>query len=200
MGLALPDYPGPNEAVPEMRVFGGVITPPKGGASQNLRRLGSRYAMRITLPRMKPEPHGRLWASALSEAMEAGEAVEIAFPQPGLEIGNPGAAAINGAGQSGSVLNLKGMTPGYTIRKGQFFHFSHNGRKFLHSANEAKVVSGTGIVQLPIKPMLRVSPGDSVICEFVEPMIEGFLEGNRQSWTQQRARTVGLSFTIFEVE
>jgi hypothetical protein len=198
MAIALPSSPLPNQAVPKLRVWGGPIGGDLGGEVQNIVLPGSRFAIDVTMPRMKPEPDGRIWASELVSARAKGSTVTMPFPQPGLAIGSPGSAAVNGGGQLGTVLQLLGMTPGYVVRKGQFFSILSGGRHYLHKSDADATVNGSGQVTLSISPMLRKSPTNGASVEFAAPVIEGFLEGNEQGWTQVRARTIGLQFTIAE--
>ena len=114
------------------------------------------------------------------------------------EVGTPGDARMNGGGQSGSVIVLRGMTPGYVVRDGQAFSIIHGGRRYLHISRSYQLVNGAGVVILPMAPMLRVSPADGAIVEFF-PKIEGLLEGDAQSWSLDVALNVGLSFTITEM-
>ena len=106
--------------------------------------------------------------------------------------------SITGGGQSGSVIVLRGMTPGYVVRDGQAFSIIHGGRRYLHISRSYQLVNGAGVVILPMAPMLRVSPADGAIVEFF-PKIEGLLEGDAQSWSLDVALNVGLSFTITEM-
>jgi hypothetical protein len=198
MAIALPSTPLPNQAVPSLRVFGGVIEPPTGGEAQNIVRVGTRFAVNVTMPRLKPEPDGRIWTAALVSARAAGSRVTMPFPQPGLDIGSPGSAAVNGGGQLGNILQLLGMTVGYVVRRGQFLSIATGGRNYLHMATADTTVDGSGHVALPIAPMLRVSPTNSASVNFAAPVIEGNLEGSEQSWTLVRARTIGIQFTIAE--
>jgi hypothetical protein len=194
--IVLPTAPLPQSATPHYLDFGGVQTPPGGGASQKLNRLGDRYAIDITTPRLKPEPDGRIWVQRLQRAMKRGAIYP--FPQPGLIIGNPGSPVVDGAGQAGSLLALRGFAPGYTVREGQYFSIIHGGRRYLHSAAVQTTANGAGTMTLSITPMLRIAPADGATCEFAEPMIEGFLGGNEMAWTLVIARVQGLTFTITE--
>jgi hypothetical protein len=198
MTIALPSTPLPNQAVPRLRVWGGPIGGDLGGEMQNIILPGTRFALDVTMPRMKPEPDGRIWPAALCAARARGSSVTMPFPQPGLDVGTPGSAVVNGASQLGSTLALSGMTAGYVIRQGQFLSIYTGGRHYLHQASADTIVAGGGTVSLPITPMLRKSPANGAAVEFAAPVIEGFLEGNEQAWTMVRARTIGIQFTIAE--
>lgn len=198
MSVLLPNDPLPNTAVPELLSWGGVLSPPGGGADQRLNRLGDRYQLSVTLPPRLSGEVLRVYLARLRRALTAGAI--MSFPQPDLVIGEPGAPFVSGAGQSGSSINLGGFAPGYVVCEGQFFSIVHNGRRYIHSADAQVAANGSGNITLPITPMLRIRPANGAICEFKDPKIEGFLTGNSVAWTFTRAKTTPPTFVIKEVE
>lgn len=203
MTIILPTSPLPKTATPVPIVFGGWQTPATGGAESWLGYMGSRLSMAIETPNLLPEPDGRLWTAALLDAWFTGETVACRFPHPGLRskvgIGADGPIAVDGAGQSGMTLAIKGMAQGSSVVRRQFFHIMHGGRRYLHYATAGAVAGADGRISIPIGPMLRVQPADGDVCEFAAPMIEGKLSGNDKGWTMIAARVQGLSFTIAEI-
>lgn len=197
MTIALPTSPLPQVASPAPVVFGGPQLAAMGGEDQFINRVGNRFALEVTTPKLVPQPDGRLWIAALLKAWMTGERVSFPFPQPGLVIGSPGSAQVDGAGQTGSTLNMKGMTPGYTVRKGQFFNVITGGRRYLYESDIDQTVDGLGKLAAAINPMIRVSPANNDTVDF-NPLIEGLLLGDQRSWTHVIARTQGLKFTIRE--
>ncbi|MBM3927855.1 MAG: hypothetical protein FJ335_05265 [Sphingomonadales bacterium] len=196
MTILLPQPRLPNRAVPRLIDFGTLLTPPGGGVTQRLNRLGNRYALDITYPRLKPEPDGRVLASRVRQAVTAG--ARYPFPQPGLDIGTPGAPAIDGGGQAGSVLALRGFAPGYVVREGQFFSIVHAGRRYLHAAGADAVATVTGAIAITIVPMLRISPSDGAVCEFAQPFIEGTIAAAAAEIEQTIAKSMLPTITITE--
>lgn len=196
MSIALPNWPGPADASPAYMDWGGVLRPIFGGSLQKLRRLGDRFALDVTTPPLESAEDGRIWIARLISAQRAGAIYD--WPQLGFDVGPAGAAVVDGGGQAGSILNLRGLTPGYLIREGQFFSLIHGGRRYLHLAGADVLVDSGGKVTLPIAPMLRVHPADGAPCDFIAPKIEGLLTGDTRAWTINVARTIGLSFQIQE--
>jgi hypothetical protein len=180
MSIMLPSAPGIRTAKPRLLDFGGLLTPAGGGAVQKLNRLGNRFAMDIEFPPTRTEADGRIFSTRLARALTLG--VMCFVLQPGLIIGAPGSVLIDGNGQTGSTLNLKGFAAGYVVREGQFFSIIHAGRRYLHMAAEDLAASGGGTMVLPIVPMLRISPSDGDTVEFAAPIIEGWLSGNMAEW------------------
>ena len=197
MAIALPTSPLPNSVTPRPLDFGSWQEPALGGPVTRLDRLGNRFAMDVTTPQLRPEPDGRIWVSRLLQAI--GGEVTYAFPQVGLSIGAPGASVVNGAGQAGASLLIRGLAPGYTIRDGQFFNVhGSTGRAYLHAAIADVVASAGGLATVAIWPMLRISPGDGSTVNLAAPIIQGRLLGNEKGWTLQRAGMRGLEFTVAE--
>lgn len=199
MSVMLPSSPAPVAAEPAYLDWGGTLRPIFGGAVQKLNRLGDRFALDVAMPPLRTEAQGREWVADLILGQRQGAMIE--WPQPDLVIGAPGTPVVDGSGQAGSFLNLRGFAAGYGVRKGQFFSIVHGGRRYLHMATAAAVADGSGVIApLPIAPMLRMQPSDGAVCEFALPMIEGWLEGDSRSWTLDVARFTGLSFRISEAK
>lgn len=196
MSIALPADPAPTSAEPAYLDWGGQLRPIFGGAVQKLNRLGDRFALNVVMPVMESADDGRVWVANLVLAQRQGAIME--WPQHSLDVGQPGAPVVDGAGQSGSTLALRGFAPDYAVRIGQFFSLIEGGRRYLHMAAADMLADADGRMALPIAPMLRVRPANGAICEFVQPMIEGFLDGDRRSWSIDTAMFVGLSFSIGE--
>ncbi|PTQ64455.1 hypothetical protein C8J45_103304 [Sphingomonas sp. PP-CE-3G-477] len=193
MSVILPNSPAPSDAVPSYLDWGGVLRPIFGGVLQKLLRLGDRFAIDVNLPPLTTEADGRIWTAMLMLAQRQGAV--LSWPQPGLIVGNPGAPAVNGTGQAGSILVLRGFQPGYVVRMGQFFSILHGGRRYLHFAAADGTANAQGLLQLPIGPMLRIRPSDGAVCEFAAPKIEGLLDGNTRDWTLNTALMTGLNVT-----
>lgn len=178
--ILLPDKPGLSGAKIRLLDWGGKLTPWGGGVTQNLLRLGTRSGVEYKLPRMRSDPHGRVWGMKLREGKLSG--VIVPFIQDGFRVGAPGSPVVDGAGQSGSTLSIRGFTSRYGIRYGQAFSLIHAGRRYLHFAAANAVVGADGKIVLPIFPMLRVLPGNAAVLEFAKPMLEGSLSGNEVAW------------------
>lgn len=182
--ILLPSRPALKTDSPAMLDWGGALTPQNGGAVQTLLRLGTRHALEFTIPPMRTEPLGRIWAAKLRLAKLYGAL--LPFGQDGFAVGGPGAPVVAGAGQAGSMLSFRGFQPGYAVRFGQAFSLIHAGRRYLHFTAD-QVISIDGTLTLPIFPMLRVVPGDGDPCEFARPTIQGSLSGQQVKWTRQTA-------------
>lgn len=181
---------------PRMIDWGGQLKPALGGPIQTIMRLGTRHAIDITLPVMRVEPDGRIWASRLRQAKLYGAL--LPFRQDGFSVNQPGSPVVNGAGQTGTTLALSGFRGGYAVREGQAFSIITNGRRYLYFAAASAIAAAGGTLSLTIFPMLRVSPANGDTCEFGKPMIQGSLSGNEVAWTRMTAPVVDFGTISIE--
>ena len=195
MSILVPTPAGIASGTPRLLDFGITQTPPLGGPALRYNRIGNRFALDVTMPSLLTSGIGRVVISALLQGLTQG--VLFAFPAsiaPGL----PGNPQVNGAGQQGSTLQLKGFTPSYVVANGAFFSIIYAGRRYLHQANADTVANSSGAMALSITPMLRISPNDGAVCEFAVPYIEGFLSGSAQEWKLPASPYLNVSFTVTE--
>lgn len=179
--ILLPRRPGLSGAKIRLLDWNGRLVPWGGGVTQTIQRLGTRSGVEYRLPRMRSEPDGRIWGMKLREAKLSGAIVP--FIQDGFDVGAPGFAnMVDGNGQTGSTLKIRGCTPAYAFRYGQALSFIHGNRHWLHFVRIETIVPANGVVNLPIFPMMRVIPDDGDMVEIAEPKIEGSLSGNEVAW------------------
>ncbi len=179
--IALPTVRSVKDDKPHLIDWGGQLRPPLGGPVQTIDRLGTRFALDVTVPLQYAEPDGRIWSARLMQAKLYGAL--FAFGQDGLDIGAPGSPVVNGDTSGGTTLYLRSATPGYVFREGQFLSLVQ-GRRYLHNVTADTVVAGDGTVTLPILPMLRIGFSDGNLAEVAAPKIQGSLSGNDLSWSR----------------
>jgi hypothetical protein len=194
MAIELPSAPGIRSARPRLIDFGGEQEGALGGPSKRIDRAGNRYGIEITLPPLPEEPDGRIYLSRLRRAKKEG--ARYAFPQPGFDVGAPGAAVVDGAGQTGTSLALRGMTPRYPIKEGRFFNIIQDGRYYLYAAAAQAIVAADGTVTVTLEDMLRRITVDGATCVFGRPMIEGSI--GEVSWDVMLDPFIGVAFSITE--
>lgn len=170
---------------PRMIDFGGALKPIMGGPVTTLMRLGTRFAIDITIPLMRTEPDGRTWGGLLCQAKLFGAAIYLR--QDGLDIGMPGSPMVNGAGQTGMTLNLRGFRKGYCMRFDQAFSLIVSGKRYVYRAAADTVAAADGTMALPIYPMIRKIAPDGAVCEVERPVLQGSLAGNEVAWTRMTA-------------
>lgn len=170
------------------------LRPAFGGGVQRLTRLGSRWAMTFQLTLMTYEDSLN-WSDLEVE----GDTVSLRIPQPGVDTGSPGTPVVDGAGQSGSTLNLRGLTPGYVMGK-RWLSVSTGGLLYAYRATASATADGSGDIAIPVRPMIRAAHADGDAVEIANPLIEGFvrdLPANAFD-INVAGHVAGLRFTIEE--
>lgn len=197
MALALPASPAPANVTMSQIVFGREHVPIFGGPSTRVMGLGSRFSMEVVMPMMAYDD-ARVWISKFLQA--EGDTVLMDVPQPGLDIGNPGSPVVDGSGQLGMFLKVRGLTPGYVLRTGQFFSLVVSGQRFLYCLLEDAVANAQGKARIHFWPMMRRQPQDGGVLEIAQPKIEGFAAKGGFEWSVDAAQHTGLEFKIDERE
>lgn len=193
--VLLPERPGPADLQWQYLDFGGNLEGGLGGSEQRVNRLGNRWACMVTLPKLE-EQDARYWVAALTRGVRLG--VRWKLRQVDIDIGAPGAPLVDGDGQAGDVLAIKGMTPNYPLVVGQWFNHVQGDYRYLYKVSGPGSADASGDVSAQIEPPLRAEPEDGDTLIFGGPVIEGSLIGNGLSWTVDSAIQSGLQFGIRE--
>lgn len=202
--IDLPTWPEPQSAEPFFIDAGGWQLPSiSAGTAIRIDRLGDRHGLRVKMPPMKfNDPanlaHARVWISRLKRGVAEG--VRIKFPQPDFTL--PANAVVRTAAAAQATLLPVTGAAGFTYREGTFFALVNaaTGKRYLHSLNADAVMDGAGAGTLSVHPRLRVNAVVGWQLLFSPPAIEGRVTGDRQSWSLEMARTVGLEFEIEEFD
>ncbi|ATC26501.1 hypothetical protein [Caulobacter vibrioides] len=196
MAILLPALPRSAEVEGEIPDASARVTPTTGaGAAQTILRPG-RFAVSVTIGDLS-EAGAAAWLAAQLRHKTEGAAVRLVWPRYGVT-GLPAGAVADGSGQAGSVLAIRGLTPGLPLPTFTPFSFIKNGVVYMHRTTTEVVADGAGKVIVTIGPMLRASPTDGTALAFTEPMIEGDLDPGPVKWTVKRLRFNTVSFKITE--
>ncbi len=194
--IELPPWAVPNGASPSFIDFGNVLRPSTGAELLRVDRLGSRYKVRLSFPPFTDPDRGRVIVSRLIRAKRMGLRVEypLTHRQPLQD------ALVDGAGQAGTTLNIRGLIPGMVVREGFWLNIVRsNGQHFLHNVAGEVVTNAGGRLALPLSEMLRRPFADGDKVRFVRPMVEGIVDGDEQAWSLSVEHFVGIEFTVEEV-
>lgn len=195
--ILLPDDVVPNNASPSLVEFGGIIRPATGAETLNLRRNGSRFRVEMTLA---PET-GEARRVAVARLLAArNEGLRVPYPLQRVNQSGAGTLVVNGGGQGGNAIALRGGTSGFQIREGWWLSIQRSdGRHYLHNVRSPMTIAEGGTVLLPISPNLRYPFADGATVNLTEPMIEGLVDG-AISWNLQVGGIIdGIGFSIEEV-
>lgn len=196
--IVLPDEVVPNNIVPALIDFGGVQRPPLGGKILRINRLGNRYRAAVSLPPIPSVDLGRIVVSRLLKAKTQG--LRIDFPLCGVDQGSPGSPRIKGANQAGDEIDMDGFTAGYVMREGYWFSIYTSSQHYLYNAAADATADGSGNITVPVVPWLRRPPADNDVVYVQQPMMEGLVVGDEQSWNYSLAHHLNIEFEIEEAE
>ena len=198
MAIALPALPWLATVKPRYLDFAADMTPALGGPTQRVARLGSRYAVDVTLPRIDADS-ARAWNAARKKARVSGSTLIMAWPKASAA-GSIGTPLVNGSGQAGAFLSCKGFSAGAVVKADQYFSVTVSGRNYLYATTDQATADGSGLATLGIAPILRAPPAGNAALGFAAPQIEGFLAGATEEWDVDVLTTVGISFSLTEIE
>lgn len=167
-----------------------------GGPDLDTPRMGDRFAGDVATTQLKQDAQSRLLVADLMEGLSLD--VKIALRLPNRSAPLPG-GVVDGSGQTGSLLKVRDLRPGYAPARGDFFSIVHDGRHYVHMITAQVIASASGRLILPILPMLRFVTIDGEPVALDRPMIEGRLVGfDPKGATFIRNRVDPLSFSIVE--
>ena len=185
-------------SAPRPILFGGNQEGALGGPPLPIARMGDRFAIDVRTTQLRQDAESRLLIAALTEATTADARIAIKLPNLPV-LSGVSSAVVDGAGQAGMQLKMRGLSSGAVIPRGYFFSILHGGAYFVHMAAANVTAGSDGKVTLPIWPMLRFITVDSEPCAVATPMIEGQLVGfDSRGATFSRLRTDPISFSIVE--
>ena len=105
----------------------------RGAASLRVDRPGSRYAMAFGYPPMEPDT-SRRFVARLLRAKRQGLRMKLPLLVPQDPF--PARRWVDGAGQAGSRLKIRGFAAGFTIREGWWFSVKEaDGTSYLYAVS-----------------------------------------------------------------
>ncbi|GAB4527858.1 MAG: hypothetical protein Tsb0010_10590 [Parvularculaceae bacterium] len=113
--------------------------------------------------------------------------------------GSPGAPLVNGAGQTGTSINLHGFSANYQVTAGDYISFSNGTFEELHMATATKSADAFGVLDgLSIRPAIRRSPADNTAIRITQARTEMLLT-SAPTWSGDRLSIIdGLTFSGVE--
>lgn len=155
-------------------VYAGTETlqPATGGPRMPVDRPGDHWALEIDTGTLRTSCGQALMADIVRGRAQP---VAIPIPEPGIYKGAPGKLKVDGAGQTGEFLNVKGGTPAGIIFKGWFISIYSGGHWYAHMVTQTTANDIAGYNTLSLWPMLRAPHADNDAVEAVSPMIEGLV-------------------------
>ena len=140
-----------------------TMTSPLSAATQTAELAPARWKAALTY-RTVPESNWRLWMALKAQLRGQANRLYVGpfvFAKPrGLAGGAP---VVNGNGQTGNTLNVRGCTASQSpwLKVGDLFHYASPNWQQMHIVVGADVASDSGgHAALTIEPAIRESPSD----------------------------------------
>lgn len=185
-----------NDLTIRPRLFSGNQEGSLGGADLQIPRMGDRFVVDVSTSQLRQDLESRHLIALLMEATTADARIELRMPNRPKPIGS--GIVVDGAGQTGSTLNVRGLFRQTEIVHGRFFSVVHGGVHFVYMTRGRVVADANGKAAVPVWPMLRFITVDGEDALFDQPMIEGQLVGFDKGAGFERNRTKPLAFSIQE--
>lgn len=190
--IALPDSPAPN-GMDWALLDRGYIQ--RGASSLRVDQKGSRHRVALSYPPMVPDV-ARKFVQRLKRAKSEGVRAKLPMIVPQ---GIPGAPVVDGAGQQGLSLAVRGLTPGYLAKEGYWLCITAaDGSSCLYSVQEPVVAGSDGKATIELDVALRVPYADGARIEMARPWVEGFIDGETFDWFVSVDRLTTIQFTVEE--
>jgi hypothetical protein len=168
----------------------------EGASDLRVDKPGSRWGMVFSYPPMQPDK-SRVFTARFVRGKSEGVRIELPLLVPQ---GSPGAPVVDGAGQSGRLLNVRGFTPGYAVKEGYWLNIveAATGYSYLHQAFGTTFADASGDAVLDLNPAMRAPFADGDVIELAKPWIEGRVQGEDWGWQVPVNRLIGLSVPVKE--
>ncbi len=109
-----------------------------------------------------------------------------------------GSPLVNGAGQSGKVLLVDGLSAGATGKRGDYFQLGSGATSRLYKLTKDMAANGSGQATLDFQPRLRATPADNDPLVLASPVGLMMRTENATSWSIELAMLYGLTFNAME--
>lgn len=195
MAIILPTCPPIREQNMRIITYASIQNSTFGGPESRVLRMGDRWAGEFVTYVAPYAEEGRKFLARLVRGLT--ETVVVGIKEPGVVLTGYGTPLIS-ATTTGSSISVKGMTAGKVIPEGKFVSIVQQGQRFLYQVTADTTVPAGGVVSVPIYPMIRAAPSVNSVVEFAEPKMEGFINGNEQSWSIALSKRIGFQFSITE--
>lgn len=173
------------------------LEPEFGGETTRLQRL-SKWAVDVEMPPLS-YPSAMKWFARLTKGDVTPLALKL--PQPEVALAADGALVVDGAGQAGTTLNVRGGVAGYPLGEGRWLSLmvAARSRSYLYMVDDDVSIDVAGKAAIKLSLPIRHRPADGDALTVEEPVIWGLTEIN-PGWSVESFFETGVRFTLTEVE
>ena len=198
---ALPNKDHVQSAVLRMASQNFITSSPFTYQQQVLNHAGRRWEIDITLRPMR-HADARLWLSWLAKLDGALNTFNIGDPLGCTPQGSAGGAPrVQGAGQTGSSLNIDGCTTSTTgwLKAGDYIQIGSAASARLYMVTDDANTNSSGQTTLNLWPAITSAPSDNTSI-IVSNTVGAFrLASNVSTWSIDQASIYGINFSGVQV-
>lgn len=195
--LTLPSAPNFRSATFRLTAPTQIFRSPLSGVTQTGSLTGDRWEAAFELPPMQRAAAAAWQAFFARLRGRAGRFYAgdpLATSPRGTIAGTP---LVNGASQTGSTLNIDGVTNGTTLLEGDYIAFDTSVGRELKMVT-ADVTAAGGAMAVAISPPIRTSPSNNETIITASPTCVMMLADDEMGWSIDVASFYGISFSAIE--
>jgi hypothetical protein len=195
--ITLPTKPGKRTVSLIGSNSSAMTASPWSGTQQVQVNQAQLWRFSLELPPMR-EVQARAWMGALLSLRGLYGTFFFGDPLWKAPLGSwAGAPVINGAGQTGAVLNLTGFTAGSIGKAGDWLQLGSGTSSRLHMVTQDFIADGSGNAAIDIFPSLRSSPlsGAAVVTQSPQGIFRLASPDVGRTWEPFR---FGIAFEVVE--
>ena len=174
----------------------GVSQSPFTYQQQAVAHSGQRWEVDVTLPSMA-RADAEQWVAFLVSLRGRLGTFTLGDPVSATPRGSAGGTPlVNGASQTGGVLNIDGCTASQTgwLKAGDYIQLGTAGSATLHKVLADADSNGSGEVSLDLWPYIRTAPANDATVVVTNTVGRFRLASNEQNWNINEASIYGLTF------
>ena len=195
--LTMPTTPAPRQSSFRLRRATGFTQSPFSGRSQVIEWPFALWECEITLPPMRRDKAGA-WQAFLMELHGRAGTFLMGDPDAKTPRGTArSGVAVNGAGQTGNVISVRGMV-NTSLLKGDYIQIGSGSAARLHMVVNDHGGGAGGVTILQIEPPLKASPADGAAVTVVNAMGLWRMSAPDLGWNADEASVYGFTFSAQE--
>jgi len=194
--LTMPASPAPNRSSFRIKRVTALSESPFSGRQQVVEWPYAIWQAEISLPPMKRAKAAE-WQAFMLELHGRAGTFLMGDPDAKHPRGSATTAAVNGAGQTGNVLLVRGMV-NTTLLKGDYIQLGSGGTARLHMVVNDHGGGPGGTTILQIEPPLKFSPADGAAVTVINAMGLWRMAAPDPGWDSDAASIYGFTFACHE--
>lgn len=196
--LTLPTVPAPNRTAFRLKRMVGYSESFSSGQQQTYEHPYALWECEVSLPPMRRDKAGP-WTSFLMECHGRAGTFLLGDWDGRVPRGTARNAQVNGAGQTGNQITLKGMGSGTTLLPGDWIQLGSGGDSRLHMiTGGGNSANSGGVAVFQIEPRLKASPPDSATVTLVNAKGVFRMASNDLGWDSNAVSIYGFTFAAVE--